>query len=176
MSPGLFLIGLVAASPCFGALSYERFAHPKGDYVLDFPSDWKRSVGMETLHLRPSGIAGKLVEVSVEKHPLGREAATPAEFIAALLKDAKGLRRLDARDSIQVSGRDAERLTLTETRVLKGAYNTTLPGPMTETVVVVPFGKSFYVLRLRGVGHDLVAARPEFERLVSGFKLGNAVR
>ncbi len=169
----LVLAGLAAVAPALGALSYERFRHPQGDYVVAYPSDWKSSVGIETLKLRPGGAAGKLVRVSIEKHPLGsQEPATPAAFIADMLKSAEGFKRLDARDTIQVSGKDAERLTLTETTALKGKLGTRLPGPMTEVVVVVPFGTGFYALRLTGMGGGLAAARPEFDRLVSGIKFG----
>lgn len=173
----LVLAGLSAAPPALGALSYERFRHPQGDYVVAYPSDWKRSVGIETLKLRPDGAAGKLVRVSIEKHPFGsKEAATPEAFIAEMLTSAEGFKRLDARDTIKVSGKDAERLVLTETTALKGTLGTLLPGPMTEVVVVVPFGKGFYALRLTGTGGGLAAARPEFDRLVAGLKLGSGAR
>lgn len=175
----LLLLAVFAAPapPALGALSYERFSHPKGDYVVEYPADWKRSVGLETLKLRPAGAAGKLLRVSIEKHPLGsKDPAAPASYVADLLKSAEGLRRLDARETIKVSGKDAERLTLTETLALKGKLGTRLPGPMTEVVVVVPFGKGFYALRLTGMGADLAAARPEFDRLVAGLKLGPGAR
>lgn len=170
--------GLAAAvTPAFGALSYERFTHPKGDYSLEYPSGWKRSVGIETLKLQPAGLAGKLLRVSIEKHPAGlKDPATPAAYIADILKSSEGLKRLDARDTIKVSGKDAERLTLTETMALKGKRGTLLPGPMTEVVVVVPFPKGFYALRLTGMGDDLAAFRSEFDRLVAGLKLGPGAR
>lgn len=166
-----------AALPVRAALSYERFAHPKGDYSLEYPSGWKRSVGMETLRLHPAGAAGKLLTLTVEKHPLNKkEAATPAGFIDQLLKDAQGLRHLDSRDTIKVSGKDAERLQFTETTPLKGKMGTMLAGPMTEVVVVVPFGKGFYAVRMTGIGADFASARPEYDHLVSGLTLGAKAR
>jgi hypothetical protein len=165
------------AAPSFAALSYDRFSHPKGDYVVEYPSDWKRSIGIETLRLRPAGTAGGLTRVSIEKHPLGvKDPATPADFVAALLKDAEGVRKLDARETIKVAGRDAERLTFTETAALKGKNGTYLPGPMSEIVIVVPFQKGYYALRLSGMGDGLAGARPEFDRMVSGLKLGPRAR
>jgi hypothetical protein len=173
----LLSLALGVAAPASAALSYQRFAHPKGDYTLEYPADWKRSVGIETLKLSPPGRTGKLLRLSVEKHPLGRgEAATPSAYIDGLLKDAQGLRSLDSRDTIKVAGRDAERLVLTDTTPLAGKLGTRLAGPMTEIVVVVPLGKGFYALRMTGVGDDFAAARPEFDRLVAGFKLGPAAR
>ena len=171
------LLASAAAGSAAAALDYTRWAHPKGDYSLEYPADWKRSVGLETLILHPPGRNGKLVSLNVEKHPLGaKDAATPAAFVEALLKDAQGLRRLDSRDTVKVGGRDAERLVFTETKPLKGKLGTMLPGPMTEVVVVVPFGKAYYAARLTGVGADFAAARPEFDRLVSGLKLGKPAR
>lgn len=167
------LLTAAAAGSAAAALDYTRWSHPKGDYSLEYPSDWKRSVGLETLILHPPGRNGKLLSLNVEKHPLNRkEAATPAAFVDELLKDAQGLRRLDSRDTVKVAGRDAERLVLTETKPLKGKLGTMLPGPMSEVVVVVPFGKGFYAVRMTGVGGDFAAARPEFDRLVAGLKLG----
>lgn len=168
---------LLAALPCAAALSYTRWAHPKGDYALEYPADWKRSVGLETLILHPPGRAGKLTTVTVEKHPLGKkEASTPASFVDQLLKDAQGLRRLDSRDAVKVAGKDAERLVFTETTPLKGKLGTMLPGPMTEVVVVVPLAKGFYALRMSGVGADFASARPEFDRLAAGLRLGAKAR
>lgn len=163
----------VAAIPASAAIDYHRFVHPKGDYALEYPSGWKRSVGMETLKLSPKGVSGKLIRISIEKHPFGtHDPATPAAFIADLLKKAEGLRRLDARDTIKVSGKDAERLVLTDTMALKDKAGTKLSGPMTEVAVAVAFQKGCYVLRLSALSADMASARPEFDRLVSGFKLG----
>ncbi|MBI3564975.1 MAG: hypothetical protein HY079_07260 [Elusimicrobia bacterium] len=171
------LAAAAAALPAAAALSYTRWAHPKGDYALEYPADWKRSVGLETLILHPAGRSGKLTTLTVEKHPLGKaEAATPAAFVDQLLKDAQGLRRLDSRDTVKVGGKDAERLVLTETTPLKGKLGTMLPGPMTEVVVVVPLAKGFYALRMSAVGGEFASARPEFDRLVAGLKLGPKAR
>jgi|SRR5579859_5378530 len=164
---------LLWASAAPAALAYTRFAHPRGDYSLEYPSDWTRSVGIETLKLSPPGEPGKLLRLSVEKHPIDkREAATPAAFIDGLIKESAGLRRLDSRDTIKVAGRDAERLVLTETAALAGRLGTALAGPMTEVVVVVPLAKGFYAVRMSGIGADFASARPEFDRLVSRLSLG----
>lgn len=166
---------LLAATPASAALSYQRFVHPRRDYAIEYPSDWKRSVGIETLKLRPPGRAGQSLRLSIEKRPLGsREPATPAAFIDDLLKRARHVRRLESRDTVKVSGRDAERLVLTETAPLRDGLGTPLRGPVTEVIVVVPFGKSFYALRLIGAGSDLPVARREFDRLVAGLTLGPA--
>lgn len=175
----MLTLAILAASvlPAFAATATHRFVHPQGDYALEYPSSWKRSVGMEMLKLRPSGAAGKLVRISIEKHPLGaKDPATPSAFIADLLKNAQGLRRLDARDTVRVSGKDAERLTLTETMELKDESDRKLPGPLTEVVIVVAFQKGCYVLRLSGMGADLASVRPTFNRLVSSFTLGPLAR
>lgn len=171
------ILALLAALalPASAAISYARFAHPRGEFALEYPSDWKRSVGVRTLHLRPKGRAGELVRVSVEQFPLAKsDPKTAAEYTASLLKSAEGLKKVESRAAVKVAGRDAEKIVLIETAELKGKLGTKLPGPMREEVVIVPAEGGYLVLKLTGMGGGLPAARAEFERLVSGVTLGAA--
>ena len=124
---------VTAAAPAWGAISYSRFAHPKGDYLLEFPSDWRRSAGMEALWLRPPDREGSDVKIGLRLHPTFKsDAATPKDFIASLLSAVGEIKKLDSRSESTVAGRKAERLALTETEEYKDDFGQKLPGPMRE--------------------------------------------
>ena len=169
----LFCIFLTNA-PFQAAISYSTFAHPKGDYVIQYPSDWKRVFGIQSLGLKPQGADSSKAKISLELYPSGKKSPkTPKAFIAELLKQSKGVKKLETRGKITVAGKNAERLSLIETVPLKGEYGQILPGPMKEIYVIVRFGKKkYYVLKLEGIGNAFQNVLPEFERIVQTIKLG----
>jgi hypothetical protein len=161
-----------AAGMASGATAYERFEHPKGDYALDCPSRWERSYGLQTLNLKPVGGQTRL---SIGLYPRKWEGpGMPKNFAADALERAKGLGRMDLRDTIKVSGRDAQRLIWTETVEPKDQAGNKLAGPRAEAIVVVPYGKRFYVLRLAAIGDEFTRNREQFDRTVSSFQLAAA--
>jgi hypothetical protein len=163
---------LCAAAPAFSALSYSSFAHPKGEFAFEYPSNWHKSLGLEMLALRPPGRDGKTVRVTVASYPFGKDSPpTPAAYVAKLLVDAQGLKKLERRDKVKTAAGDAERLELLETKTLRGQFGTTLPGPMRQLYVVVPRGAGYLVLALEGVGDGFTRARAEFDHLVATLKL-----
>lgn len=166
----LLLALLLAAPPAFGAIGYAAFRHPRGDYSLEYPSDWKRTVGVETVSLRPPGKKGDRVRLTLERRPVGKEEApTASSYVAALEKDP--LKKVEARAAVKVAGLPAERLALVETAELYGKHGQALDGPMREAVVVLAQGEGYLVVKLAGVGDEFAKALPEFDRLVAGLKL-----
>lgn len=164
---------LLAAAPARAAIGYSQFKHPRGDYAFEFPADWKRSVGLQTLTLRPPGKKGELVRLSVERLPISRaEPQSASEYLTGLTNPGSRLKKVESRATVTAAGRPAERVALVETAELTGPHGEVLPGPLREVHVVVPDGKAYYVLELSGVDPEFSKALPEFERLVAGFRLG----
>lgn len=167
---GILLAALLSASPAFGAIGYSAFKHPRGEYSLEYPADWKRTVGVETLALRPPGKKGDRVRLTLERRPVGKEEAPTAEsYVAGLAGDP--LKKVEARARVKVAGVAAERLSLVETAELYGKHGQAFDGPLREAVVVVARRDGYLVVRLAGVGEEFAKALPEFDRLVAGLKL-----
>ncbi|MBI4677828.1 MAG: hypothetical protein HY748_09625 [Elusimicrobia bacterium] len=167
----IFLAALSLACASWGAIGYTRYAQPKGDYVIEYPSDWRRSYGMQTVWLEPPGASSK-VKVGLELHPYGKEAALPEGYIAELMEKVDVVKKLDSRGEAEVAGRKAEKLAFTEVIEHKGRFGEKLPGPLREIHYVVPFsGKWFYVLKIQGIGETYDRALPEFERLAQKLEL-----
>jgi hypothetical protein len=146
------------------AISYTHFAHPKGDYALDYPSDWKRSLGLQAVSLRPPGRAGVGTGVALERYPFGKDSPkTPAAFIAGLKEDT--IKKVLSDQETTVAGRASRRIALEVTAELKGEYGQKLAGPRREVYIVMPAASdgSYYVLRLAGVGRSFEQALPEFD-------------
>jgi hypothetical protein len=159
------LAALVLAAPGWAAVDYAKYKHPKGDFVLEYPSDWKRYYGMQTLWLEPPARESR-AKVGLELHPYGKETSRASEYTAELVKAAEELKKLDSRAEAKVGGLAAERLAFTETLERKGAYGQKMPGPIQEVLYVVPVAPEwFYVLKLQGIGEPFVKALPEFERM-----------
>lgn len=166
----LLIALLLAAPPAFGAIGYAAFRHPRGDYSLEYPADWKRTVGVETVSLRPPGKKGDRVRLTLERRPVGKEEApTAASYVAALAGDP--LKKVEARSAVTVAGLPAERLALVETAELYGKHGQAFDGPLREAVVVLAQGEGYLVVKLAGVGDEFAKALPEFDRLVAGLKL-----
>jgi hypothetical protein len=166
---------LALVSPAWCALDYSRWAHPAGDYVIEYPSDWKRSIAMQAVNLQPPGRAGDLVVVSFERYPLGKGSpAKPKDYIKALLDPVGLTKKLDSRGAATVAGIKADKISLEETKEIKGEYGQKLPGPMKEIHLIVPHKGFYYVLSLRGVGQAYDEAVPEFDRMSQTLKLGAA--
>lgn len=178
--------GVVYANACFAACAkagncqhsisvdvvYQRFVHPRGEYVLEYPNGWGESYGLQTLILQP---ADRQTRVSIGRYPIERgDSATAEAYIAEELRQAKEFRkRINGRDTLMVAGREAERLVLSETVELQGWKGEKLPGPMVEVIVVVPQAQGYYVLRLATIGEAFDRIRPAFDRIVGSFTLGS---
>lgn len=157
----LALLAIVSCGPGWAALDYARFAHPAGDYALEYPSNWKKSFGLQALFLQPPGHSDASIRVSVERYPVGQNSpATPADFIKALMTQVGRIKRLDSRGPVLVSGVKGERLALTETTA----------HPSSEVFLVVPRGKSYYVVSMTGAGPAFSGALPEFQRLTESLR------
>jgi hypothetical protein len=170
---GVLLLACAAAN---AAIGYTHFAHPKGDYALDYPSDWKRSLGGQALFLRLPGPTGKGTGVALERYPFGKGSPkSPEAFIAGLKSDP--IKKVDAESAVTVAGRKATRLSLTVTVELKGEFGEKLPGPRREVYIVLPAAAdgSYFVLRLAGVGKAFDQALPEFDRIASKLVLAPAL-
>lgn len=162
----------MASNGC-GAIGYSRFVHPSSDYVLEYPADWKVSIGLQLIDLSPPGRDAERVMVSLERHPFGKDSPPTAEaYINELISLDGILKRLESRKAMTVAGRQAERLIFTELGPRKDESGQALPGPLLETYIVIPSGKSYYVLMLRGMGEAYSKALPEFERIAQRLRLG----
>lgn len=172
--------GLLLAALCLGAvrasasIDSTRFAHPRGDYAFEYPSGWKRSVGLQAVLVRPPGEAGRLASVTLERYPLGKKSPeTPEAFERELRADVGKIKTVDQEGEESVSGRKAKRLQLTTTAALKGEFGVRLPGPHKELYLILPKEDGFYyVLKLVGAGEAFDAAVPEFGRIARSLKLG----
>ena len=169
----LLLAAALAPTAALAAIDMTRYAHPRGDYSLTYPSDWKRSTGLQALVVRPPGPAGKQSSVTLERYPLGKDSpATPQAFETALRADVGRIKKLDSEGGIIVDGRKARRVALTMTVTLKTSLGTPLPGPRREVYLILPKeGEYYYVLKLVGVGAAFEQALPEFDRIAAGLTL-----
>lgn len=160
------LLVTVATSLASFATQYQRFAHPGGDFVFEYPSGWKLSPGLQTVNFpHPDD---KEVAVRIGAFPLDRnDPRTSEEYVATTIKNM-GLYggHLDRNEVIQVSGRDATRLEFVEKH---GSW-----GQASGVEIIVPNGAQYYVLSLYGKVADVALIRPEFDRLVSSLRLGQA--
>ncbi len=167
-----FLALLLVSAPAWSAVGYSRFAHPRGDYALEYPSDWKRTFGIEALVMRPPGKSGENARVSLEGYPIDKKSPKDARaFAERLLAEAQKLKKVESDASATVDGVAARRITLIETVAPKGSYGQKLPGPLREVYVIVPAGGHYFVARLAGVGDTFARAAPEFDRIVGSLKL-----
>ncbi|MBI5209369.1 MAG: hypothetical protein HY927_05280 [Elusimicrobia bacterium] len=166
----LALLALGAWS--WGAIGYSKYAHPRGEFLLEYPSDWKRDYGMQTVWLQPPG-RDIHVKVALELHPYGRkEAATPSAFVDELMQAVGTVKKLDAREEAKVAGRKADKLSFTETIEPKGQYGQRLPGPLQQVYYVVPVAPEwFYVLKIEGIGEPFRKTLPEFDRIAQKVEL-----
>lgn len=165
--PALLLAVLLSA-PAEGARGYSVFTHPKGEYTVEYPKDWRTIVGDETLSLRPPGRKGNQVRVLLEYRPAAESTADLVKDYVADLSDDP-LTKVVERLTQRVAGRMAERLS----RVASDAAGRREPadGPMREEIVVVPGRRGALVVRLAGVGDEYAKTLPEFERIVARLKL-----
>lgn len=162
---------LLVPTASWAAIGYAKFTPPGSGFSFEYPSDWKRQPGMETVHLRPAGKEGASVRVAIERRPAGKNEAKTAKDYSAELEKLDGLKKIEKREIVEAGGRKSERLTLIETAELKDSYGQKLPGPKKETHVVVPLKKGYLVLRIEGVGAAYDRALPEFDRIVSKLTL-----
>ena len=165
MRLSLLLLASLFTVPGRAAIDYTTFEHPAGDFSVRYPVDWSESFGVRALALRPAGPDGEDARVSLEAYPLGDSPRDAAAFKNALLRDAKGVKRLVSLKSVLVSGRPADRLEFVGTAGLKGLYGEPLPGPIHEVYVVVPLRDSYYVLRFQGLDGAYSRVLPEFEAM-----------
>ncbi len=169
------LLVVVMATGCaYVGGTYQRLAHPSGDFVIVYPAAWERSWNMQTRAFYNP--AGKEVRIDISRYPGNDgDSATPEAYIESIIKEVRlygGI--LGLREAIKVSGRAAERL---ETTLKHGwvdqkkSYSYRL---ISHVDVIVPHGGQFYVLSLAGPIDDVALFRPEFDRLVASFRLGEA--
>lgn len=145
------------------ATQHQRFAPPGWDFVFEYPSGWKRSLGLQTVNFfHPEG---KEVEARITIMPLNREEPRTAEEYLASTIEKMGFYggHLGRKEVIQVSGRDATRLEFVEKH---GRW-----GQASGVEIIVPHGAKYYVLSLFGKVADVALIRPEFDRLVSSLRL-----
>lgn len=168
------LVALAFILPAGGALAaigYSKFSHPKGDYTLEYPSDWKQSYGLQSLRLRPPGRTGSDVRVSIELFPAGKSSPKSIQDYISGLSAETAVKKVGKPAETTVSGLRSYRLEMTETAVLSDKYGP-LPGPLREVHVLVPFEKDrYYVLKIEGLGRSYQKTLPEFERLVKNIKI-----
>ena len=163
----LFVLALSSAACAWAAIGYSKFVHPKGDYAVEYPSNWKKSYGLQALRLTPPGREGERVKLTIERYPLGKNSpATPEAFAKDLMDQVPGIKKLDSDTAEELGGRKARKLAFTETADLRGKTGDKLPGPMKEIYLLVPVANSYYVLKLAGIGEAFQKALPEFEHLV----------
>jgi hypothetical protein len=163
----LTLLALCTAASASSAIGYSRFAHPKGDYAVEYPSDWKKTFGMQALRLAPPGEEGKTVKATIERYPFGKDSpATLEDFAKGLMEQTPAVKKLDSDAPADVAGRKARRLAFTETAALRTKQGDKLAGPMREIYILVPTAGAYYVLKLAGIGKAFEKALPEFEHLV----------
>lgn len=169
------LLLLLACGSAWSAIDYSRWSHPEGDYVIEYPSDWKRSVAMQAVNLQPPGKEGDSAVVSFERYPLGKGSPKTAKsYVKELLDPVGKIKKLDSRESVTVAGVKTDKIVLEGTKELKGPYGQTLPGPVKEVHLVVPQKGFYYDLSLRGVGKSFDQALPEFDRIAKTLKLKGA--
>lgn len=170
MTRASVLLAVLAAAPAWGAKGYAVYSHPQGVYSVEFPADWRRAEGADTLSLRPPGRRGNQVRVLLEYRPAGKtDAAAVRDFMADLEGDP--LTKVVERLTQRVAGRLAARVSRVETA---GAGGKDAPdGPLRESIVVVPGRHGTLVVRLAGVGDEFAKTLPEFDRLLSRLTLAS---
>ena len=162
---------LTAALPLRAALDYTRYEHPRGDYSVEYPSNWKLSYGIQTVWFRPVARKDVVAKTSMARYPINKnDPVTPKDFLARIKKNAAPIKKVTAERDLTVSGLAATRLELTETVQLSRRHQP-LPGPLREVYVVLPRGGDYYVLKLEGIGAAFEEALPEFERMVGTLRL-----
>jgi hypothetical protein len=147
------------------------FNHPLGDYSVSYPSSWKQGIGV--FQMLTLTAPDHMSQITIARyHTAAGEPQTPEAFVANLLREAENLKRLDARDTVVVSDRKADRLFLSEIVELKDTRGLPIRREMDE-VVVVPFrNPAFYVLTLRAFGSDVFQrTQVEFEHVERTFHL-----
>ena len=171
MRPLLLVLALAVSTSA--SIGYSSWKHPHGEYSIEYPSDWKRSLGIHTVSLRPSGRRGGDAKISVEKHPIDKRSPATAEAYAKELRGRAGkVRAIESDAEIAFAGGKARRIALKEIIELKGQYGEKLAGPLRELHLVVPRQSGFYVLKLEAIGPEFDKALPEFDRLVSSLRFG----
>ncbi|HAM35921.1 MAG TPA: hypothetical protein DEB40_08200 [Elusimicrobia bacterium] len=172
--PAFALAALTLVFATFGraAISYSKFVHPGGDYILEYPASWRTSLGLQTLNIRPPGKDKTRVKVSMEFYPLAKEDAQTAEaFIARIKSQWTGIKKLESQAPAEVSGLKAEKIVFMETKPLRGRYGEKIAGPLKEVFYILPFGRGYYVLKLSAVADAFPRALPEFEHLLQNLQL-----
>lgn len=168
----LLLVFAFAAS-AVASIGYSSWRHPHGEYSIEYPSDWKRSLGIHTVSLRPSGRRGGDAKVSVEKHPIDKRSPATAEAYAKELRARAGkVRAIESDAEIPFADGKARRISLKESVELKGQYGEKLAGPLRELHLIIPRKSGFYVLKLEALGAEYDKALPEFDRLVQSLRFG----
>ena len=168
----VFLALAFAPAAASAAAAYARYAHPRGDYVLEYPSGWKRSLGLGAVELRPPGPAGERVSVTLERYPFGKDSPlTPEDFEKRLRADVGRVKRLDAEGEATAAGRKARKLALTVTAQLKDGGGAPI-APRKELYLILPKeGDGFYVLKFLGLGDAFDKNLPAFERIARHLKI-----
>ncbi len=108
------LLASVLTSLSSWANPYQRFAHPGGDFILEYPSGWKLSPGLQTVNFfHPDN---KEVYVRIGGFPLGKDDPGTAEEYVVRAVDNVALYggHLDRKEVTQVSGQAATRLEYVE--------------------------------------------------------------
>lgn len=161
----LLVFTVVSSHPSW-ATEYQHFVHPNGDFDFEYPSSWKLSPGLQTVNF--SHPDGKELSVRIMGFPLGRDdPRTSEEYITTMIKNMGSYGgHLDHKEVIQVLGRDATRLEFIEKHVNWGQAS--------GVEVIVPNGARYYVLSLYGKVADVAVIRPDFDRIISTLRLGQA--
>ncbi|MBI3550695.1 MAG: hypothetical protein HY078_16790 [Elusimicrobia bacterium] len=172
----LALFVLIAApSLASAAIIYSKFSHPTGDYILEYPSHWRRSLGLQAVYLHPWGKLGPNALISLERYPLGKGSPqTPADFEKDVRKDVGIIKKLLSEGTIEISGVKARRLALMMSADVRKRGKGDM-GPYREVMLILPTrGEFFYVLKLAGVGQGFEKAQPEFEKIAKRLKMADA--
>lgn len=168
MSFPLAVAALLFASLAGAAgLDLARLSPPGADYSLQYPADWRKSLGSRTVILRPSGSDLKAVRFRLEEHK-----GDPKRFADKLAAKAEAgeLKKLDSRAEVKLDGRDAARLEFIETAKLTSRFGGPLPGPLSEVYYVVPRTKGFLVLAWEGFGEEYARRKPELEAIAASLR------
>lgn len=167
----LLAAALLLPSCLWAAIGYSRYAPKGAGFSFEYPADWKRQPGLQTVLLKPAGKEGASARVTIERRPLTKgEGMTAKDYVASLEK-LEGVKAIQDRKPVEVAGRQAERLALAETADLKDRYGQKLPGPQKEVHVVVPLKRGYLVVKVEGVEPAFSRVLPEFDRIVSKLAL-----
>lgn len=174
ISRSLLLIAgvLLSLSTVAVADSSKQFSEPNGEFSLSYPAEWQPAWGVRTMYFsRP---AGKEVRISIGGYPLAEEPPTAAAYVESALAAAKLLEsRITRHEEITVSGNPATRLEYSTSQVHFDQEGKPAADRISSVVeIVFPVGARYYVLSLTGLGEDVIAITPEFERMVNSFLPG----